>query len=152
MQHAITSSCVTMAVFKPRGVKSDTWSRGDDQLRADQNYEALAFPSTQYQSESDEESMKPEKATMAPRNSGNKSKYHENEEIEPGTRSRERHEGAHGNGQSILSVREPIEDDEERLSMRQGDVPPPVSEPVANPRIREDRAVQDFRPMRNMCM
>ena len=28
--------------------------------------------------------------------------------------------------------------------MRQGDMPPPVPERVANPRIREDRAVQDF--------
>ena len=28
--------------------------------------------------------------------------------------------------------------------MRQGDRPPPVPERVANPRIREDRAVQDF--------
>ena len=62
--------------------------------------------------------MKLEKATMAPRIAGNKPKCHENEEIVPGTRSRERHEGAHGNGQSILSVREPIEDDEERVAMR----------------------------------
>ena len=39
---------------------------------------------------------------------------------------------------------EPIEGDEERLAMRQGDMLPPVPERVANPRIREDRAVQDF--------
>ena len=32
-------------------------------------------------------------------------------------------------------VREPIEDDEERLAMKQGDMPPPVLERVANPRI-----------------
>ena len=141
-----------MAVMEPCCVKSDRWSLGDDQLRADQNYEALAFNRQIINLEFDEESMKPEKATMAPRIAGNKAKCHENEGIVPGTRSRERHEGAHGNGQSILSVREPIEDDEERLSMRQGDMLPPVSERVANPRIREDRAVQDFRPMSNMCM
>ena len=35
----------------------------------------------------------------------------------------------------------PVEDDE-RFAMRQGDMPPPVPERVANPRIREDRAVQ----------
>ena len=29
--------------------------------------------------------------------------------------------------------------------MRKGDMPPPVPERVATPRIREDRAVQDFR-------
>ena len=36
-----------------------------------------------------------------------------------------------------------IEDDEERLEMRQGDLPPPVPERDDDPRIREDRAVQD---------
>ena len=138
--------------MEPRGVMSDRWSPGDDQLLADQNYEALAFPRHSINLEFDEENMKPEKATMAPRIAGNKPKCHENEEIVPGTRSRERHEGAHGNGQSTLSVREPIEDDEERLVMRQSDKPPPVSERVANPRIRGDRAVQYFRPMSNMCM
>ena len=40
--------------------------------------------------------------------------------------------------------RAPIEDDEERLAMGQGDMPPPLPERVANPRFREDRAVQDF--------
>ena len=50
-----------------------------------------------------------------------------------GTQSRERSEGAHQNGHH------------ERLAMRQGDVPPPVPERVANPRVREDQAVQDFR-------
>ena len=42
-------------------------------------------------------------------------------------------------------ARDPIEDDDERLAMRKVDMPPPVPERVANPRIREDRAVQDFR-------
>ena len=41
-------------------------------------------------------------------------------------------------------VREQIEDDEERLAMRQDDFPPLVLERVVDPRIREDRAVQDF--------
>ena len=41
-------------------------------------------------------------------------------------------------------VREQIEDDGERLAMRQDDLPPLVLERVVDPRIREDRAVQDF--------
>ena len=49
-----------------------------------------------------------------------------------------------GTDRASYQAREPIEGDEERLAMRQGDMPPPVPEQVANPRIREDRAVQDF--------
>ena len=41
-------------------------------------------------------------------------------------------------------ARELIEDDEERLAMWQRDMPQPVPERVANRRIRDDRAVQDF--------
>ena len=39
-------------------------------------------------------------------------------------------------------VREPIEDDEERLAMKQGDMPPPGPERVANPRIRGDETTE----------
>ena len=42
-------------------------------------------------------------------------------------------------------VRVPIENDEERLAMKRGDKPPPVPERVADPSIREDHAVQEFR-------
>ena len=59
-----------MAVMEPCCVKSDRWSPGDDQLRADQNYDALAFHRHSINLEFDEESMKPEKATMAPRIAG----------------------------------------------------------------------------------
>ena len=41
-------------------------------------------------------------------------------------------------------VRERIENDEERVATRRSDMPPPVPERVTNPRIREDREVQDF--------
>ena len=44
----------------------------------------------------------------------------------------------HGTDRTSYQVREPIEDEEERLAMKQGDMPPPVPERVANPRIRED--------------
>ena len=39
-------------------------------------------------------------------------------------------------------AREPIEDDDERLAMKQCDMPPPGPERVANPRVREDRATK----------
>ena len=42
-------------------------------------------------------------------------------------------------------VREPIEDDEERLAMKRGDMPPPVPERVANPRIREFEMTEQYR-------
>ena len=42
-----------------------------------------------------------------------------------------------GPDRASYQAREPIEDDGERLAMRQGDMPPPVPERVANPRIRE---------------
>ena len=41
-------------------------------------------------------------------------------------------------------VREPIESDEDRLAMKRGDLPPPLPQRVANPRIREDQALQEF--------
>ena len=39
-----------------------------------------------------------------------------------------------GTDRPSYQARELIEDDEERLAMRQGDMPPPVPERVANPR------------------
>ena len=47
-----------------------------------------------------------------------------------------------GTNRASYHARETIKDDDERLAMRKGDLPPPVRERVANPRIREDRAVQ----------
>ena len=41
-------------------------------------------------------------------------------------------------------VREPTGNDEERLAMKRGDRPPPVPKRVANPRIQEDQALQEF--------
>ena len=46
-----------------------------------------------------------------------------------------------GTKRATYHAREPIEDDDERLAMKKGDMPPPVPERVANPKIREDRAV-----------
>ena len=43
-----------------------------------------------------------------------------------------------------MSVREPTEDDEERLAMRIGDMPPPLPGRVSNPRIRDDQALNEL--------
>ena len=48
-----------------------------------------------------------------------------------------------GTDRTSYQAREPIEDDEERLAMKRGDMPPPVPERVANPRSRDDLAVQE---------
>ena len=40
--------------------------------------------------------------------------------------------------------REPIGNDKDRLAMKRGDMPPPLPQRVANPRIREDQALRSF--------
>ena len=55
-----------------------------------------------------------------------------------------------GTDRASYQAREPMKGDRERLVMRQGDMPPSVPERVANPRIREDRAVQDFQCISEM--
>ena len=119
-------------------------SQDDDRLREDYYYGALAFSRHSINLEFYEETMKPEKATEAPRSSG----------IDPSTMKMkqwyQRHDRVSdkkaptGTDTASYQARESIEGDEERLAMRQGDVPPPVPERVARSRIREDRAVQDF--------
>ena len=47
-------------------------------------------------------------------------------------------------GADRTSYQVPIEDDEDRLAMKKSDMPPPVPERIANPRIREDQAFQEF--------
>ena len=134
-----------MAVSIPHWVvKSDRLSQDEDSLREDYYYEALAFSRHTINLEFDEETMKPEKATEAPRNAG----------IDPSTMKMKQWYQGHdrvsdqkaptGTDRASCQAREPIEDDDERLATRRGDMPPPP-ERVANPKIREDRAVQDFR-------
>ena len=45
---------------------------------------------------------------------------------------------------NLTSDREPIEDFEERLAMKIGDMPPPLPRRVSNPRIRGDEALNEF--------
>ena len=103
--------------------------------------------------------MKPERPTKAPENAGKDpstmkmmkmKKWYQ----EPTCKSDDSHlpsssrasdtRAPTGTDRTSYQAREPIEDDKEMLAMRQGDVPPPVPERVSNPRIREDRAVQEF--------
>ena len=88
--------------------------------------------------------MKPETSAMTPRNSG----------INPSTMKIKRWYPEQDRASDTTSLtgfdrppcqaQEPIEGDEERLAMRQSDMPPPVPERVVDLRIREDRAGQSF--------
>ena len=60
----------TSSSFVTTAVSIDRLSLDDDRLRQDYYYEALAFSRHSVNLELDEETMKPEKATEAPRNSG----------------------------------------------------------------------------------
>ena len=63
-----SSSLVTMAILIPHWVvNSDRFSPEEDRLREDYYYEAIAFSRHTIDLEFDEETMKPEKATEAPR-------------------------------------------------------------------------------------
>ena len=107
-------------------------------------YEALAFARRSINLVLNEKNMRPETSAMTPRILG----------INPSTMKMKRwypEQDRPSDKTSLIGfdrpsyrAREQIEDDEERLAMRQGDLPPPVPERVDDPRIREDRAVQDF--------
>ena len=45
---------------------------------------------------------------------------------------------------NLTSEREPIEDDEERLPTKIGDMPPPLPGRVSEPRIRDGQALNEF--------
>ena len=139
-----SSSLVTMAVLTPHWVlNSDRFSPGEDRHREDYYcYEALAFSRHTINLEFDDETMASEKATEALRNA----------RIDPSAMKMKQWYQGHdrvndqkaptGTDRASGQAREPIEDDDERLAMKQCDVPPPGPERVANPRVREDRATK----------
>ena len=121
-----------MTVLKPRCVELE-----------DYYYEALAFSRHSINLELDEENMKPEKATMAARNAGiNRSTMKMKKWYQGSARVSDKNSLA--GDRPSYQARELVEDDDERLAMRQRDMPPPVPERDANPKIRDNRAVQDF--------
>ena len=118
-----SSNFATMAVLTPRRVETE-----------DYYYETLAFSRRSITLELDEENMKSERSAMTPRNSG----------INPSTMKMQRWYPEPDRASDTTSLtgfdrpsyqaQEPIEGDEERLAMRQGDMPPPVPERIVNPR------------------
>ena len=121
-----------MAVSIPHWVvKLDSLSQDEDSLREDYCYEALAFSRHTI---IDEETMKAERATEAPTNAA----------IDPSTMKMKQwceghdrvsdQEAPTGTERASYQVREPIENDGERLATRRGDMPPPMPERVANPK------------------
>ena len=130
------------------------WTKNADQRREVHYYEALAFSRHNIDLVFDEENMKPEQLTKAPKNAGidpstmRVSKWHREltrEDDDPHFPSSTRvSEDVTGTSKSSYLVREPTENGEERLAMKRSDMPPPVPKRVANPRIQEDQALHEF--------
>ena len=98
--------------------------------------------------------MKPERLTEAPENAGSDpstmrvSKWYlkptrEDDDSQFSSSSRVSYVFT-GTSRTSYQERESIENDEERLAMKRGDMPPPVPKRVANPRIRDDQALVEF--------
>ena len=113
-----SSSFVTMAISIAHWVvNSDRLSLDENRLREDYCYEALAFSRHIIDLEFDDETMRPEKATEAPRNAG----------IDPITMKMKQWYQKHnrvsnqkaptGTDRASYQAREPIEEDDERLAM-----------------------------------
>ena len=136
-------SFVTMSSSAPSGVR-----------RSENFYYALlALSRHNINLVFDEENMKPERHSQAPKNAGidpsttKISKWYQEstrEDDDPHSPSSNRGSdltGAHGISDQ---VREPIANDVDRLAMKRGDMLPPFPQRVANPRIGEDQAFQEF--------
>ena len=109
----------------------------------------------------DEENVKPEKLTKAPENAGidpstmRVSKWYQGptrEDDDPHFPSSNRVSDIFtGVDRASYQAQEPIENDEDRLAMKRGDMPPTLPKRVANPRVREDQALQEFIRTRTRC-
>ena len=148
-------SFVTMSSPKPIGVRRmNRRTRNADQRREDHYYEALAFSRHIIDLVFDEGKMQPEKLTKEPEKEGidpstmRVSKWYREltrEDDDPHFPSSTRvSDVVTGTNRMSYQVREPTENDKERLAMKRGDRPPPVPKRVANPRIREYQALQEF--------
>ena len=109
----------------------------------------------------DEENVKPEKLTKAPENAGidpstmRVSKWYQGptrEDDDPHFPSSNRVSDIFtGVDRASYQEQEPIENDEDRLAMKSGDMPPTLPKRVANPRVQEDQALQEFIRTRTRC-
>ena len=59
---------------------------------------------------------------------------------------------ANGTERSSYQAGGPVEDDEERLAMKKGDMPPPLPRRVSNAKIRDDQALHDFSQTPTRCI
>ena len=99
------------------------------------------------------ENMKPERPTNALDNAGidpntmriskwcQESTREDDDPLSPSSNRMSDQTGADG---MSFQVREPIKNDTDRLAMKGGDIPPPLPQRVANPRVREDQASQEL--------
>ena len=140
-------SGVAISTSRPAGVcRIKRWTKNSaEQAECIENYyyESLAFSRHCVDLEFNEEVMKPERFTEAPDHAG----------FNPGTmrvckwyqKTTRTGDVSHFLSLSrtsdacvetnLTSEREPTEDDEERLAMQIGDMPPPLPRRVSNPRI-----------------
>ena len=144
-----------MSSSKPIGVgRVNRWTRNSGERLENYCYESLTFSRHNIDLVFNEEALKPERLTEALENAG----------IDPCTlRVSERYQettreddDSHfssssrvsdvftGTNRTSYKGREPIEDDEERLTMKRGDMPPTLPKRVANPRVRDDQALNGF--------
>ena len=146
-------SFVTMSSSAPGGVRRvNRWTRNAEQRRENFYVEALAFSRHNTNLVLDEENMKPERLTNAPENAGIDPRtmrvsnwYQEStrEDDDPHSPSSNRVSDLTGANEMSYQLREP-ENDEDKLAMKRGDMPPPLPQRVASPRSREDQAIQEF--------
>ena len=140
----ISHSFVSMSSSEPTGIgRVNRWTRNSAERLENHDYESLAFSRHNIDLVFDEETVKPERLTEAPENAGiDLSTMRVSEWYQETTRedddshfssSSRMSDGLTGADRTSHQV--PIEDDEDRLAMKKGDMPPPVPERVANPRI-----------------
>ena len=148
------SPSVAMSTSRPAGVcRSNRWAKNSaEQAERLESYcyESLAFSRRSVDLEFNEEVMKPERFTEAPDHTGF------NPDNMRVSKQKTTHNGDVSHFSSffrtsdtcfethLTSEREPIEEDEERLAMKIGDMPPPLPWRVSNPRIRDDQALNGF--------
>ena len=127
-------SFVTMSSSKPIGVgRMNRWTRNAAQRLKNYYYEALAFSRYNIDLVFDEANMKPERLTEAPENAGidlsttRVSKWYQeptrddaDSQFSSSSRESDVFTGTSG---TSYQEREPIENDEERLAMKRGDMP-----------------------------
>ena len=126
--------------------RGNRWTRkAADQRNENFYYEALAFSRHNINVVFDEENMKPEKLTTAPENAGIDPSTMKMKEwyLEP-TREDDDPHFPSSNRVSDALCTGAVENDKETHAMKKRDMPPPVPERVANPRSREDQALQEI--------